>query len=310
MEPSEVAVELRGLTKRYGALVAVDNLNLVVSSGKKFGLLGPNGSGKTTSLKMLMGVLSIDGGQAIVLGTDVAKHPSRMRRNVGYVPELHYIYRWMTVREVIEFVSYFYPTWDDRLCAHLLDLFDLPPDRKVLQLSKGMLVKLALIVATAHHPRVLVLDEPTSGLDSIAREEFLEGVLEAVTQENTAVLFSSHAIADVQRLADDVGIMYRGKLLVRRSVRELLSTTKRVHAILQEGTAPRWLPDGTVWQSVTGRQWSLVIDDCLPAVLQQFRDRNSIDNLDVLDVDLEEVFKAHVKGAALADEDVIVEGRS
>ena len=137
---SELAIDLQNLSKRYGETTAVDGLNLSIPRGTTFGLLGPNGAGKSTTIKMLMGMLSIDAGQAVVLGLNVVEESSEMKQRVGYVPELHYIYRWMSIRQVIEFVKSFYPSWNDALCAELLDLLDLPSKKKVKQLSKYQII--------------------------------------------------------------------------------------------------------------------------------------------------------------------------
>lgn len=294
---TEAAVQLQGLTKRYGKTTAVDDLNLVIPRGSTFGLLGPNGAGKSSTIKMLMGMLSIDAGTAVVLGINVADSPSAMKQRVGYVPELHHIYRWMTVRKVIGFVKSFYPSWNDALCDELLDLFELPIDRKVAQLSKGMVAKLSLLLAMSHEPELLVLDEPMSGLDPLVREEFLDGVLRTICRGDSTVLFSSHSIDDVQRLADDVGIMYHGRLLVNRPLDDLLGSTKRVRAVLRDGCLPQQLPAGTIWQSVQRREWSLTVAGFSTDVLTQLRAENSVEAVDVADLCLEELFKDYVKGA-------------
>ncbi|QDU46335.1 ABC transporter ATP-binding protein [Symmachiella dynata] len=294
---TEAAIQLQGLTKRYGKTTAVEDLSLVIPRGSTFGLLGPNGAGKSSTIKMLMGMLSIDAGTATVLGINVADSPSAMKQRVGYVPELHHIYRWMTVRKVIGFVKSFYPSWNDELCDELLDLFELPIDRKVAQLSKGMVAKLSLLLAMSHEPELLVLDEPMSGLDPLVREEFLDGVLRTICRGDSTVLFSSHSIDDVQRLADDVGIMYHGRLLVNRPLDDLLGSTKRVRAVLRDGCLPQHLPEGTIWQSVQRREWSLTVAGFSTDVLTQLRAENSVEVVDVADLCLEDLFKDYVKGA-------------
>ena len=166
------AIEIAGLVKRFGRSVAVDHLSLSIPRGTTFGLLGPNGAGKSTTIKMLMGILSPSGGEARVLGIDVRSDPTAIKRRVGYVPEIHHIYRWMRVDEVLGFCRSCYATWNDKTYQELVELFGLDPKKKVKHLSKGMLVKLALVVAVAHEPELLLLDEPLGGLDPIVREEF------------------------------------------------------------------------------------------------------------------------------------------
>jgi ABC-2 type transport system ATP-binding protein len=294
----EPAVELCGLTKRYGSSTVVDGLNLQIPRGTTFGLIGPNGAGKSTTLKMLMGLLRIDAGTARAVGIDVSVDPAAVRRRVGYVPEVHSICRWMRISEVIRFVRAFYPDWNDGLAGDLLDLFELQPTKKVRHLSKGMLAKLALLLAVSHEPELLVLDEPMSGLDPIVREEFLDGVLRAICDRDRdrTVLFSSHTIDDVQRLADTVGLLYQGRLLVHRPLDELLAETKRIRAVLRDGALPRWLPETTIWQRVHRREWLLTVGNFSPEIVPRLESENLVQTVEVLDLNLEDVFKDYVKG--------------
>ncbi len=295
-KPGDYAIQLLHVTKRYGRTTVVDDLTLAIPTGSTFGLLGPNGAGKSTTLKMLMGMLSLTAGQIRVLGIDVFAEPARMKQRVGYVPEQPQMYRWMRVGEVIGFTRAFYPSWNDDLCARLLDLFALEVNKKVKHLSKGTAAKLALLLAIAHEPELLVLDEPTSGLDPIVREEFLDGVLRLLCERRCTVLFSSHTLADVQRLADTVGILYEGRLLVHRGVDELLASTKRIRAVLRDGCLPRWEPDGTVWQRVQRREWLLTVRDFSSETIAHLRAENPLEQVEVLDLSLEELFKDYVRG--------------
>ncbi len=236
--PSSPAIETSHLTKRFGRAVAVDDLSLAIPCGCTFGLLGPNGAGKSTTIKMLIGLLSPSGGDARVLGIDVRREATHLKQRVGYVPETHHIYRWMRVGEVFGFCKSCYPLWNDRVCQEMVELFGLDLEKKIKQLSKGMLVKVALVTAVAHEPKVLLLDEPLSGLDPIAREEFLDGVLRTICDRGQTVLISSHMLDDVRRLADTVGILYEGRLLLQGNLDALLTTTKRISATLRDGCRP------------------------------------------------------------------------
>ena len=291
-----IAVRLDGLTKSYGKARVVNDLSLAIPAGTTFGLIGPNGAGKSTTIKMLMGMLRIDAGRAVVLGDDVSLHPARVKQRTGYVPEAHTMYRWMSVTDVIGFVRSFYPNWNESLCSDLLDLFELDRRKKVKQLSKGMLAKLALLVAVSHEPELLVLDEPMSGLDPIVREEFLDGVLRTLCQREQTVLFSSHTLEDVQRLADNVGLLYEGRLLVHRPIDDLLARTKRIRAVLDDGALPQWSPEGTIWQRIQRREWLLTVADFSPEVPARLQTENSVRHVEVIDLNLEDVFKDYVKG--------------
>ncbi|MCP4663823.1 MAG: ABC transporter ATP-binding protein [bacterium] len=296
---SPFAIETVGLTKRYGDELAVNDLSLQIPTGTVFGFIGPNGAGKTTTIRILMGLLRKSVGQAHVLGLDVDERPAAMRQRVGYVPEIHSIYRWMRVREVIGFCRSLYDTWNDQLCAELLQLFELDADKKVKHLSKGMVAKLALLVAVAHEPELLILDEPTAGLDPIVREEFLDGVLRTFCKRSQTVLFSSHTLGDVQRLADLVGILYEGRLLVSCPTEELLTGTKRVRVVLGNGGSPGEPPAGTIWQRFQHREWLLTVRGFSPDTVEYLRNRFPVENIDVIDLGLEDVFKDFVKGRRL-----------
>lgn len=290
------AIELEGVTKRFGDKLAVDDLTLRIPAGCTYGFIGPNGAGKTTTIRMLMRMLPMTAGRARVLGIDVAASPAAMKQRVGFVPELHHIYRWMRVRDVLAFCRALYPTWNDERCAELLDLFELEPRKRVRHLSKGMLAKLALLLAVAHEPEVLILDEPTSGLDPLVREEFVEGVLRTICARERTVLFSSHTLSDVQRLADRVGIIYAGRLLTDCPIDELLSGTKRIRAVLRDGYQPAESPPGTIWQRIERREWLLTVRDFSPGLLDELRSRHRLEHVEVVDLGLEDVFKDMVRG--------------
>jgi ABC-2 type transport system ATP-binding protein len=289
------AIELSGLTKIFGRAAAVDKLSLEVARGSTFGLLGPNGAGKSTTIKMLMGMLSITAGNARVLGVDVARNRTAVKDLVGYVPEAHHIYRWMRVGEVIGFCRALYTTWNDQTCREMLELFGLDPGKKVKHLSKGMLVKLALLLAVAHDPQLLILDEPLSGLDPVAREEFLDGVLRTICQRGQTVLISSHTLDDVQRLADAVGILYDGRLILQGRLDELLATTKRIRATLADGRRPAGLPAGTIHDRLQGREWLLTVSDFRAEKLEQVRALEGVAHVEVVELGLEDLFKDVVK---------------
>jgi ABC-2 type transport system ATP-binding protein len=243
-----------------------------------------------------MGVLSPTEGTARVLGRDVGDEPVEISQRVGYVPEAHYMDRWMRVAEVVGFCRAGFAKWNDETCREMLDRFELDPNKKVKHLSKGMLVKLSLVLAVSHEPEMLILDEPMSGLDPIAREEFLDGVLRTVCDRGQTVLLSTHSLDDIQRIADTVGFLYSGRLLVHRDIDELLANTKRIRATLTGGSPPQKLPANIVWQQVEGRNWSVTVADFTPETVQEIGEFDGIDHVEVLDVGLEDLFKDFVKG--------------
>ena len=290
-------IDINGVSKLFGQMVAVDDLSLTIPRGTKFGFLGPNGAGKTTTIRMLMGLIMPSGGQVRVCGLDPRKDARACRIQIGYVPEEHLAYRWMRIGELIRFCRAFYPTWNAAVCKRWLAQFGLAPDHRVKTLSKGMLAKLSLLLALSHEPELLVMDEPTSGLDPIVREEFLDGILEMLCDGEHTLLFSSHILSDVRRLADRIGIMFNGRLLTDRPTDELVARTKRVRAVLRNGSAPRLQPSGIVCQAVDKREWLLTVSDFSEMTVMELQDAPEIRGFEVIDLDLDDIFKDYIRGA-------------
>jgi ABC-2 type transport system ATP-binding protein len=206
----------------------------------------------------------------------------------------------MTVRQVVRFASSLYRRWSDALAESLLGELDLPPDRAVKHLSRGMRMKAALLVALAHRPRLLILDEPMSGLDPIARDELIELLVKSRSEETECILFSSHQIDDVARLADEVAILNAGKLLVHSSIDGLIESTKRVEAVLRDGRLPERVPQQAVWQRVDRRQWSMTLHPFDSALVDSLQQTNPVCSASVVEIGLEQIYKDFIRGAATA----------
>jgi ABC-2 type transport system ATP-binding protein len=221
-------IETTNLSHRYWRTEAVRNLNLAVPAGSVMALLGSNGAGKTTTLKMLVNLLRPTAGSAQVLGVDSRQLGEKEMTQLGYVSESQQLPLWMTVRQFLDFQRPFYPQWDAALERTLLQRLALPPERKLKQLSRGMLMKAALLSSLAYRPKLLILDEPFSGLDPVARDDFTHGLLEAVQQGETSVLISSHDIEEVERLADRIALLQDGSLGFAESTDSLLGRFRRI----------------------------------------------------------------------------------
>lgn len=235
-------IETNNLTRRYGRTEAVHDLTLAVPTGSVFALLGPNGAGKTSTLKVLMNLLPPTAGTARVLGVDSRRLGEREFAQIGYVSENQQLPLWMTVRQLLDYCRPFYPTWDRTLEATLLKQFALPETRKLAQLSRGMLMKAALLSSLAYRPRLLVLDEPFSGLDALVRDEFIRGVLEVSELGEWTVLVSSHDIEEVERLADHVAILEAGRLRLSERTDTLQGRFRRVEVTGLSPTAGKVRP--------------------------------------------------------------------
>jgi ABC-2 type transport system ATP-binding protein len=230
-------IETNRLARRYWRLEAVHDLTLAVPAGSVYALLGPNGSGKTTTIKVLMNLLRPTAGEARVLGVDTRRLGERELAQIGYVSENQQLPLWMTVRQLLDYCRPFYPTWDGDLEKKLLRQFDLPERRKLKQLSRGMLMKAALLSSLAYRPKLLVLDEPFSGLDPLVREELVHGLLEVSELGEWSVFISSHDIEEVERLADWIAVIEAGRLNFAESTDTLLARFRRVDVTLQDGPA-------------------------------------------------------------------------
>lgn len=204
--------DFHDVTKAFGSQKALDRVSFGGDSGHVIALLGENGAGKTTALKILLGLLAPDEGTSQVLGLDSQLHGAEIRRRVGYMPDRPAVYEWMTVREIGWFAAGFYPLGFQHRYEEIAQRFSLP-DLPIKSLSKGMQCKVSLALAMAHNPELLVLDEPTSGLDPLVRREFLESMVD-VAAEGRTVLLSSHQIAEVERVADVVAILRAGQVIL------------------------------------------------------------------------------------------------
>jgi len=247
------AIETSGLTCRYGRFEAVHDLTFRVPSGTIFALLGPNGSGKTSTIRMLMNIIEPARGRASVLGMDSRRLVGRAFASIGYVSENQKLPRWMTVRQMLEYCRPFYPAWDAALCAKLVEEFALPLDVRIGRLSRGMRVKAALVSALAYRPALLVLDEPFSGLDPVVRDDLVRGVLERAGDEQWTVFLSSHDLDEVERLVDHVGFLDAGRLVVSEPFTELHGRFRRVEVTLTEAAEKPVTPETWFDVQLAGR---------------------------------------------------------
>ena len=233
-------IETTSLNCRFGRTEAVSDLTLAVPEGSVYAFLGPNGAGKTTTIKMLLNILRPTAGEACVLGLASTELGPPQLAQIGYVSENQQLPEWMTVAQLLAYCRPFYPTWDDAFCQKLLADFELPADRKLRSLSRGMKVKAALVSSLAYRPRLLVLDEPFSGLDPLVRDEFIRGILELAEQDGWTIFVSSHDIDEVERLADHVGVIDRGRLHLSETTESLQARFRRVDFAV-ERPPERWL---------------------------------------------------------------------
>jgi len=192
---SKNAIEIEGLKFAYGRNEVLKGVDLQVLEGSIFGFLGRNGTGKTTTIKLLLALLKPNDGVCRIQGIDPQKDEIAIKRAVGYMAEDQQMYGWMRIEQIVKWVANFYPRWDDKFTNRLLDMLELPRKSKVKTLSKGQNSRLALLLALGHRPKVVILDDPTLGLDPIARKDFLRHVIDLLQSNGVTVFVSSHRLS-------------------------------------------------------------------------------------------------------------------
>lgn len=236
-------IRTKALTKRFGKNEVLSGVDLDIAAGNVTALLGRNGEGKSTLLRILIGFHTPTSGEALVLGMDPVKKGPEIRRQVGYVPDRLELPKWMTVKDHFKFLKPFYPTWSDTEVKRLCDALGLDVSARIDTLSKGFRTKHALAAALAFEPEVLLLDEPFSGLDPVVRGEVLEAVIAHLKHAGRTVVLVSHSIGDVERVADTVVFLEKGKIRRAGDLEEVQRAFVRLAVTLTSADAP-WTPPG------------------------------------------------------------------
>jgi ABC-2 type transport system ATP-binding protein len=281
----------RDLTKAYGSLIAVQGLNLSVEPNQITAFLGQNGAGKSTTIKMLLCMIQPSSGDGTVLGKRItdAEENREVRRKVAYVAENKPLYNYMTVEQTVCFARSFYPDWRTDVANKLLNEYKLPQLQKVKSLSKGMRTKLALLLAFARRPDLLILDEPSEGLDPVGIEHLLQ-TLVTQSAEGVSIFFSSHQIAEVERVADHVCILDNGRLLVNASLDRLRQSYRRIDLVFPFPPSEReFVIVGVEKIRTNGNRMSVFASMNAEAVVERARDLNVV-SVEVAPVGLRDIF--------------------
>jgi len=288
----EPVIRLHNVQKSFGRTQVLRGLNLAVEPGQIFALLGRNGAGKTTAIRLLMGLIPRDGGAISVLGHDPQQEPLAVRAAVGFLAEDQQMFGWMTVNELLAFMAPFYPHWDRDLAARYRKQFDLPPDQRIKHLSKGQNVRLGLILALAHRPELVILDDPALGLDPIMRKEFNRDLITHLQGEGTTLLYSSHLLYEVEPIADSVAILKDGAI-VKQAATELLRQDVKQLVLSAEDFAEHrdWLAPLDVRRQ---RAEVAVTVENAPAAIDRLRAAGAI--VRVIELNLDDIFAAYVIG--------------
>lgn len=293
---NDFIIETVGLHREFGSHAAVDGLNLKVPQGSIFGFLGRNGAGKTTTIRLLLGFLKSGGGEVRVFNEVVAgpEGNAGLRRRIGYVSESEYLYPYMTVQQIIRFTRPFFPKWRSDLERRYMDMFNLPANRKISALSKGMRTSLMLLLAMSHGAELLILDEPIEGLDPAVIETLLKELVALPAAEGTTIFFSSHQLTEVEQIADHVAIIDRGRRVVEGALDDLKVQYQRLRVVFEsEPTQISWLP-GADHVRQEGRTVSILASCNVEAIVEQARSLPGA-SVERFPVSLKEIFLEHVR---------------
>ncbi len=290
---TELVVEVTNLSRSFGKTVALDDVNFQASRGNVYGLVGANGAGKTTLIKHLLGLLRAKSGRVRIFGEDPVRNPESVLKRIGYLSEDRDIPEWMSIDELMRYTNAYHSGWDNNYASELLDTFALDPNKKIKTLSRGMRAQVALIVAVAHKPDLLILDEPSSGLDAVVRKDILNAIVRTISEEGRTVIFSSHLLEEVERLSDHVTMIHQGKVTLDSSL-ELINSSHH-HSSLCFAEVQNSVPvlGNTVSISGEGRFWS-AIHNSSAEELQKSIQQLGGEIIKSRNATLEEVFVARV----------------
>jgi ABC-2 type transport system ATP-binding protein len=258
VQADDVAVDIRSLSRRFGRTVALDGVELEVRRGAVFGLVGENGAGKTTLIKHILGLLKAQSGTVRVFGLDPVRDPVGVLARVGYLSEDRELPDWLRIAQLLRYLRAFYPTWDDTFAEKLREQFDLDPEAKIKTLSQGQRARTALLAALAYRPELLVLDEPSTGLDPIVRRDILSAIIRTIAEEGRTVLFSSHLLDEVERMADHVALIDRGRIVLCDPLETIKSTYRRLTLRFDEPLLRPPIFVGSARWEGSGREWTTV----------------------------------------------------
>jgi ABC-2 type transport system ATP-binding protein len=286
-------IEIKNLSRTFGRNLALNNVSLEVPRGIVLGLIGENGAGKTTLIKHVLGLLRAQTGEVRVFGRDPVSDPVGVLSQIGYLSEEGDLPNWMKVHELLRYAAGFYPTWDETYAKQLIEEFRLDVTAPLSKLSKGQRSRAGLVVAMAYRPPLLVLDEPSSGLDPIVRRDILGAIIRTIADEGRTVLFSSHLLGEVERVADRIAIVKGGRILLAGDMDDVKQSHLRVAVRFE---APRENPpvlEGMMaWQG-RGQEWSAVyygeplhLEAALAGMGAQVVERNHLS--------LDDIFAAHM----------------
>ena len=286
----DTALSFEGVVKRFGKVEALRGLTLSVPRGSVVGFVGRNGAGKSTAIRCLVGLQKPTEGAVRFLGRDPWDMDVEAKQRLGYLSERGVPFPWATAEDLVGLCAPLYPRWDAALEKDMLSRFGIDPKRKLSAMSLGQQRAVGLLLALCPRPEVLVLDEPAANLDAALRREFLEGVLELVRQEGRTVLFSSHILSDLERVADRIAVLHEGRLLLERGTDALKEKIRRLRLVFGGEAPPSLEVAGLLRMRRQGREILATVDGYEEGMAERLRARTGAVSAEALPIGLEEIF--------------------
>ena len=285
---------IKNVHKRFGRKKVLENFHLKLEKGKFYGLLGKNGEGKTTLIRMLMGVIPPDKGEILYKDKKITSRQSSYKKEIGYIAEDCIFYGWMTVKELLAFNRAFYPTWNNVKADEYLKRFSLSENDQIKKMSRGMKLKLGLITALAAEPELLILDDPTSGMDVPTRHDFLKEIISRLSDAGTTMLFCTHMIHEIEGVIEKLGILDGGHLILDENYQTVKESIKRIRLESPNIELPETIPlEGILTERGNGHHRELVVYPW-NEVQQQKLEMIGIAGMEVESLSLEEIFLSFV----------------
>ncbi len=286
---NEPAVQASRLRKSFGPRDVLHDLSFEVRPGEVIGVLGKNGAGKTTLLELMLGYSTPSSGEVRIFGAESQRMPGDVKRRVGFVPQQDELLYQLTVAEQLRVIASFYPKWDHELISRLCGAWGVDPQARIKSMSVGERQKLSIMLAFGHRPDLLILDEPVASLDPLARRQFLEQLVELSAEGQRAVVFSSHIVSDIERLASRIWILKEGRLFWEGDLESLKESVSRLHIRFGGATVPNFEIPGVINQRAQAQSVTAVVRDWTPAIQQSFEERYSV-TVEQESLGLEEIF--------------------
>lgn len=289
-------IQTTDLVKKYdfGGQKALNGLNMQVKEGIVYGLLGKNGAGKSTVLRIFMGLLKHTSGNAEIMGFSPEKLPLGIRQQIGYTSDSMQLIPWLKVSDLLNYNGSFFENWDTDYVKQWCEKLSLDLNQRVFQLSRGNRQKLGLVMAIGHRPKLLILDEPAGGLDPHARKEFLESLIELIHESGTTIIISSHQLSDLERISDYIGIIDQGKMKLEMNLEDLKKSTKLIKIYGQEKLEKVKLPELIKVEDLPN-SFVGILPNYSPDTIEKIKRNLTNSTLEIEPMNLEEIFLAYTR---------------